>query len=306
MGPSLGCASGRRAPPSVGALNAVVAALLPATTTGGVRPPRRYPAEVVAEPPVVPILLYHSVSEDPPVGQERFTVTPARFVEHMDVVAAAGGTVPLSTHVAALVDRDRSVAVGRPIVTFDDGYADFGRAALPVLVERGLTATLFQTTGVIGAEFCGTSMMDAPALREAAAAGTEIGSHSVTHPHLDLIPADRLERELVDSRRSLEELLQRPVEGIAYPHGSHHRRVVAAARRAGYRWGAAVKDAGSHPADDPWAVARVTITAAHTAADIEAILTGAVERAWRGERWRTTAYRQVRRIRHRGAYEVHR
>ena len=33
------------------------------------------------------------------------------------------------------------------MLTFDDGYADFHRRAMPVLAQHGFTATLFVTTG---------------------------------------------------------------------------------------------------------------------------------------------------------------
>jgi len=93
-----------------------------------------------------PILLYHRVAEgfaDP----WSLCVSPANFREHLAVLAARG-VRPLD----ALVD---DVAGGRPrrapVVTFDDGYADFADVALPGLRAYAIPATLFVVSGVLDA-----------------------------------------------------------------------------------------------------------------------------------------------------------
>jgi len=96
------------------------------------------------------ILLYHRVAEGFP-DPWSLCVSPANFRAHMDVLAARG-VCPLD----ALVD---DTGAGRrlraPAVTFDDGYADFHAAALPILRAHGIPATLFAVTGTLdgGREF---------------------------------------------------------------------------------------------------------------------------------------------------------
>jgi peptidoglycan/xylan/chitin deacetylase (PgdA/CDA1 family) len=86
-------------------------------------------------------------------------------------------------------------------------------------------------------------MMTWDHLREMAKRGHEIGSHSVSHDILTLVDDAHLERELVDSKRILEEQLQRPVETMCYPNGNCDARVAAATQKAGYlravttKWG---------------------------------------------------------------------
>jgi peptidoglycan/xylan/chitin deacetylase (PgdA/CDA1 family) len=96
------------------------------------------------------VLLYHRVASgvaDP----WSLCVSPGRFREQMDVLVGRD-VVALDALVADLdaSRRRRSVAV-----TFDDGYADFATAALPVLAEHEIPATLFVATGALGgtAEF---------------------------------------------------------------------------------------------------------------------------------------------------------
>lgn len=72
-------------------------------------------------------------------------------------------------------------------------------------------------------------------LRELQRRGGEIGAHSVRHPNLRLLSAGETLDEMLDSRRTLQELCQAPVEGFAYPGGQMGGTTVQAARAAGFR-----------------------------------------------------------------------
>jgi peptidoglycan/xylan/chitin deacetylase (PgdA/CDA1 family) len=249
-------------------------------------------------------LLYHSVNDSPPSGQELFTVSPRSFAAHIAAIADLGFTTVALGVVARYLRAGSPLPSDTVAVSFDDGYADLLDNALPVLSECGFGATLFQTTGVIGGVFSDATMLDARGICELSASGMEIGSHTISHPHLDLVPDDVLRRELVESKDQLEQILGRPVDAVAYPHGSFRTNVVGGAGRAGYTWGAAVKNAYTHAGDDPWAIARITVTAKHSGSDIARILAGsAAPMAWPRERLRTTAFRQLRRMRTDGGHD---
>ncbi len=94
-------------------------------------------------------------------------------------------------------------------------------------------------------------------LRDLAAKGVEIGSHTHSHPHLTELSDAELKRELVDSRKRIEDELGRPCAYLAYPFGEHNARVRAAARSAGYS--AAFAQASDMHIRDPYAVDRVSI-----------------------------------------------
>lgn len=79
-----------------------------------------------------------------------------------------------------------------------------------------------------------------PQVREMAAAGIEFGSHTVTHPNLTCISDEDLNRELLDSKRILEDRLQRVIDSIAYPIGTpstFNTHVIEAIERHGYKLG---------------------------------------------------------------------
>lgn len=74
-----------------------------------------------------------------------------------------------------------------------------------------------------------------PQAREMDAAGVEIGSHTLTHPILTRVADQRLQDELRGSRGRVEAEMDRAIDLLCYPNGDHDRRVVRAARDAGYR-----------------------------------------------------------------------
>ena len=62
-----------------------------------------------------------------------------------------------------------------------------------------------------------------------------IGSHCQTHPHLPLIDKDIAKKEVADSRRDLETLLNRPINLFAFPYGEYNDQILEWSRQAGYQ-----------------------------------------------------------------------
>lgn len=67
-------------------------------------------------------------------------------------------------------------------------------------------------------------------------AGHEIGSHTMSHPILPMLPDAELEMEIVKSREIISEKLGREVRSFCYPNGDHDERVVSVVKRAGYHY----------------------------------------------------------------------
>ncbi|MDQ3187372.1 MAG: polysaccharide deacetylase family protein [Pseudomonadota bacterium] len=211
----------------------------------------------------VPILTYHSIDSSGSV----LSVRPADFRAHLASLAANGFS---AIRFDQLVDafEGRAALPPKPVVlTFDDAFANFHEHAAPALRAAGFPATVFVVAGLVGKSSNwpgqGTSiprlpLLDWPALRELAAAGIEIGSHTFTHPHLDRMAADRLEHELAGSRRALEDGAGVPVTTLAYPFGSHDAGSVAVAR-SHYRAGCTTRMAGARATDDRLLLPRLDV-----------------------------------------------
>jgi peptidoglycan/xylan/chitin deacetylase (PgdA/CDA1 family) len=254
----------------------------------------------------IPVLLYHSVS-DRPTGQfGPYTVTRAQLASHLDQVNRLG----FSTRTVGQLVAQRAAGIPLPartaVITFDDGFADFDNAWAE-LSQRGLAATLYVTVGTLGghSEWLAPlgagdlPMLSRSQLLDLAADGCEIGAHSMSHPQLDCIARTAAATEIRDSKDGLEQALGRSVETFAYPHGYHDNTVKQLVAEAGYSSAAAVRNALSPADDDPFALARVTITADFSAEQVARVLTGqGAPIARRRERLRTRLWRQERRRRH--------
>jgi peptidoglycan/xylan/chitin deacetylase (PgdA/CDA1 family) len=184
------------------------------------------------------VLGYHGVarsklSEDLSLLQ----VSPDRFRRQLELLLSAG------FEFVTLAELARRAEGGTPepglaAVTFDDGMRNNHTTALPILSEYGIPATVYVTIGFIG----GTSpwigpggdgaIMDEPELRELAAAGWELGAHTMTHADLSTLGYEACLQEIEDSRTELERIAGVKVETFAYPFGRYGPDALAAARDA--------------------------------------------------------------------------
>jgi peptidoglycan/xylan/chitin deacetylase (PgdA/CDA1 family) len=131
-------------------------------------------------------------------------------------------------------------------LTFDDGRMDNFVAAWPLLRQAGYPAHFFVNSAVVGQSIArpfeagGATrpstdrFMDAEALRTVVREGGSIGSHGRHHTDLTTLDEPEILRELVESRRELEALTDRPIDTHAYPYASYDQRVLRAAEAAGY------------------------------------------------------------------------
>jgi peptidoglycan/xylan/chitin deacetylase (PgdA/CDA1 family) len=253
----------------------------------------------------VPILMYHSIGTTTMAKFRAFAVDPAEFAEQMDYLDSEGYQ-PVTAREAA--ERQAS-GVPLPerslVLTFDDAYADFYTAALPVLRKHGFSSTLYVPTGCVGTTawfnaFMGGEvhpMMSWAALRDAHTEGVEIAAHSHTHPHMDLLSRGAVRDEVSRSRGLLEDHLGGPVDGFAYPFGYWNRVARAAVSDGGFRYAVAVADLEVSPGDDMFTLPRLTVRAGIGTAGLARLLSTPPtlrRRAVSGARRR--ASRAVRRV----------
>ena len=104
----------------------------------------------------LPILAYHRIVDMGPESEfpfdpELVSATPADFREQMKYVAAHFDVVTFAD-VLRYIDGEASLPARPIIVTFDDGYLDNYTEAFPILQELGLPATIFVSTGYVGAQ----------------------------------------------------------------------------------------------------------------------------------------------------------
>ncbi len=184
-----------------------------------------------------PVLMYHSISPSEQPDPHRIRVHPERLDRHLRLLRRLGlRGVSLAELVAA---AERGVATGLVGLTFDDGYADFLTTAVPVLARHGMTGTLYVVAGRLGGsngwdDGPRLELLDVDGVRAVAAAGHEVGSHTLTHVRLSGADPATLAEEIIGSRQVLQEILQADVPGFCFPWGDFDEAAADTARAAGY------------------------------------------------------------------------
>lgn len=119
-------------------------------------------------------------------------------------------------------------------------------------------------------------VMNRAELKKVAEATVAIGSHTLNHPVLSQMSQEQAWHEIAESRRILEQTLQKPVWALAYPFGdpdSVTQRETEMAERAGYKW-AFSNHAGGLNSEGRFAIPRVHVTATMTLSEFEAHVSG--------------------------------
>ena len=121
----------------------------------------------------------------------------------------------------------------RPLITtsWDDGHPLDLRVA-GILARHGLRGTFYIPVQPVAGGLLSTGEM-----RTLLDMGMEIGSHSVTHPILTDVPEATVDREMRESRFTLEHALGVGVTSFCYPKGRFNDNVALRAKLAGYRVG---------------------------------------------------------------------
>jgi len=164
------------------------------------------------------ILMFHSV------GDDAFDdVSPTVFRRLLERLSETVEFVDLPT-----VHRDVTEQK-RIALTFDDGYAGFPEHVVPVLNDLGVPATVFVVAATLRDESLyvddeiGEQYMTAAELRGLVdERQVTIGNHTMTHPNLETVDdGARLEREIIDAKRLLEDELDVSVDRFCYPYNNY-------------------------------------------------------------------------------------
>jgi peptidoglycan/xylan/chitin deacetylase (PgdA/CDA1 family) len=178
-----------------------------------------------------PILLFHRI-EIPPSPNSisaLYYMAPSDFQWQMQALKDWGyTTIPISLLVEAIMTG--APLPPRPVViTFDDGYETVYQNAYPIMQALGFTGVMYLIGTAVGAQ----GYMDVSQIQGMIANGWEIGSHSMTHPHLPAVE-DQIGYEAGHSKALLGSEFVVNVETFAYPYGDIDPFVVGKVAEYGY------------------------------------------------------------------------
>ena len=216
----------------------------------------------------VAFLCYHSISNP---GPPYLSVGAELFERQLAWLRRAGWETGSSAQLNELLGGRRA-ASRTAFLTFDDGYLDTYTSALPLLRAYNARAIVFVLPPVVdtGERLAWPEVdvqrqryphvmqsMTWSMLEELASAGVEIGSHGLSHQHLDRLEPDELHEELLDSRRAISERIG-DCRTLAYPFGDWSPRVAAAAAETGYEFAFTIPSVGQWRATR-WSIPRIPV-----------------------------------------------
>lgn len=175
------------------------------------------------------VLLYHDVvprntADESGIvteGSWRYKLSPKTFRAHLDRITSS------SYQVTTLPDINSD----RPLlITFDDGGSSCVETIAPLLETYGIRGHFFVITGRLGDD----GYLTRQQVRDLAAAGHHVGSHTVTHANLRTLSSEKRLRELRESKSDLENLLGTECLSVSVPGGFAGEHIIADAFDVGY------------------------------------------------------------------------
>ena len=192
----------------------------------------------------IPILMYHQVDAEPPKGSPMrgLVVSPSSFARQMAVLNVLGYQ---GKSMGDLLPYLKGEKTGKVFgITFDDGYENNLRCALPVLSRYGFTSTCYVVANQVGKTNAwdqGIGVLQVPLMthQELQAwvdAGQEIGSHTLNHANLKDLTESEQVVEIKKSKTQLEtEIAQKDgIQHFCYPYGGLDKTAVQSVKAAGY------------------------------------------------------------------------
>jgi peptidoglycan/xylan/chitin deacetylase (PgdA/CDA1 family) len=178
--------------------------------------------------PGVIVLLYHRITDNMS-KHSNYTVGVKQFERHLELIRKNHfkTILPMEIFQANQFHNEDKLI----ILSFDDGTEDHYQVAYPFLRRHNMKGLFFVVTKYINGEVNLTENQ----IREMAKNDMEFGSHSHSHPYLDILPPSLRVYELVRSKKDLEAVLGMEVLSFAPPGGWFNREALSEAKGAGYK-----------------------------------------------------------------------
>ena len=185
------------------------------------------------------ILMYHHVISDESMPLSNCVCTVDEFKKSMDEIAKHGYKFVSMDEAIEIIKKGDNTQFAS--ITFDDVPSDFYENAYPVLLSYNIPFTLFLTVDYIYKE---GYLNQEQVIELSKNPLCTIGAHTLSHPKLRNCPY--AEREIYESKETLESLISKEIGYFAYPYGkssSISRKIINIAADAGYKCAFGTSDA---------------------------------------------------------------
>lgn len=230
--------------------------------------------------------MYHSISEGHCKGVHPYfalETSPLIFKSHVKYLQERGYKTISVADVVEVLRSEQADGQKYVVLTFDDGYRDFYTHAYPIMSKYGCNATVYLPTDFIRQHpnaLFGKECLSWAEVRELHRSGVIFGSHGINHSRLEDLSYPNLEREICESKESIENEIGAQICSFAYPFAFPLNRTDFAHRlrdllkAAGYHDGVSKIIGTVHSLEDRFFFRRIPANSVDDIALFEAKLEG--------------------------------
>jgi peptidoglycan/xylan/chitin deacetylase (PgdA/CDA1 family) len=209
------------------------------------------------------MLTYHKIGARPRrVRLKGLYVSCALFNRQVAELSDAG----YSTATPAVAAAPGKITERRVVLTFDDGFENVFREALPTLGKYRFSAIQFLVSDLLGKSNIweqsegevAEKLMTTSQIREWLAEGHRIGGHTRSHPRLSRIPIKTAREEISGCRKELQDTFGVPVDDFCYPYGDWSPAIRDLVEEAGFKTACTTQPGINRPPADPYLLLRFT------------------------------------------------
>lgn len=161
----------------------------------------------------IPVLMYHHINYAPENSSDfkkGLYVTPEIFEEQIAYLTRKNYRSISTGEFFSILNSGNNPTQKTIVLSFDDSLPTHYSKAFPILKKYGHIGVFF-VPSIVG-------LLSQEQLIEMSKMGMDIQSHSATHPILAKVSNRMiLEKEIVNSKNTLEQLTGKPVNAFAYP-----------------------------------------------------------------------------------------
>jgi peptidoglycan/xylan/chitin deacetylase (PgdA/CDA1 family) len=209
---------------------------------------------------IVPVITYHSINPKTDPVMYRLIVSPQAFEKQMQFLKKHRyNVISLETLGRMMANKER-FPFKTIAITFDDGYKDNYIYAYPVLKKLGLPATIFVIYNEVGRPQ--NDRLSWEEIKEMQGSGLiTIGSHTLgAQPLVDISSEEELRKQIIDSKKMLEEKLKTTVGTFCYVGGMFTPHIKELVKQAGYKYAVSTTLGRRYSNQDVYAIKRIRIS----------------------------------------------
>lgn len=180
----------------------------------------------------LPIFMYHFILDDygDNLDVENF-VKPSTLEEQLKYIVDNGYETVFVNEIEDLSNYTKPVAL-----TFDDCFVYFYNNAYPLLKKYNQKASIYIICNYVN----GPNYLTTEQIQEMVDSGlVSVQTHTLSHRELSSLSLEEIKKELVESKKYLEETYNIEVDTVCYPIGKYNNNVINIAKQ-NYKYGLAM------------------------------------------------------------------